>query len=151
VEDLQRRLLALMLTGVQSTEQGGRKMGYRTKKPLPHFSVILRPKAHYCLLHHHSNRSFSLLLPALMLSRLFSGRCFRAQSDQCIYSTGSEHSSRCSEAHLFGAEFSDFHVPKEDPIEPRCDQLDTQLFEAEYLGYGNDSVQTGHLVHAGCQ
>src|ERR1700733_6168997 len=45
----------------------------------------------------------------------------------------SEHSSRCSEAHLFGAEFSDFHVSKEDSVEPRCDQLDTQLFEAEYL------------------
>ena len=48
-------------------------------------------------------------------------------------STGSEHSSRCSEAHLFGAEFSDFHVSKEDSVEPRCDQLDTQLFEAEYF------------------
>jgi hypothetical protein len=45
----------------------------------------------------------------------------------------SEHSSRCSEAHLFGAEFSDFHVSKEDSVEPRCDQLDTQLFEAEYF------------------
>ena len=45
----------------------------------------------------------------------------------------SEHSSRCSEAHLFEAEFSDFHVWKEDSVEPRCDQFDTQLFEAEYF------------------
>ena len=54
-------------------------------------------------------------------------------------STGSEHSSRCSEAQLFGAEFSDFHVSKEDPIESRCDQLDAQLFEAEYFA-DEDSV-----------
>ena len=54
-------------------------------------------------------------------------------------STGSEHSSRCSEAQLFGAEFSDFHVSKEDPVEPRCDQFDAQLFEAEYFA-DEDSV-----------
>ena len=40
--------------------------------------------------------------------------------------TGSEHSSRSSEAKLFGIEFSYLHVSKEDSIEPRCDQLDSQ-------------------------
>src|ERR1700729_4337629 len=53
--------------------------------------------------------------------------------------TGSDHSSRSSEAKLFGIEFSDLHVSKEDSIKPRCDQLDSQLFEAEYLA-DEDSV-----------
>ena len=44
--------------------------------------------------------------------------------------TGSDHSSRSTEAKLFGIEFSDLHVSKEDSIKPRCDQLDSQLFEA---------------------
>jgi hypothetical protein len=48
-------------------------------------------------------------------------------------STGSDHSSRSSEAKLFGIEFSDLHVSKEDSVESRCDQLDSQLFEAEYF------------------
>jgi hypothetical protein len=48
-------------------------------------------------------------------------------------STGSDHSSRSSEAKLFGIEFSDFHVSREDSVEPWCDQLDSQLFEAEYF------------------
>ena len=60
---LRRGLLALMPTDAQSTEQGGRKIGYGTKEPLPHFAVILRPKAHHYL-HHDSTRSFRLpLLP----------------------------------------------------------------------------------------
>ena len=54
-------------------------------------------------------------------------------------STGSDHSSRSSEAKLFGIEFSDLHVSKEDSIKPRCDQLDSQLFEAEHLA-DEDSV-----------
>jgi hypothetical protein len=48
-------------------------------------------------------------------------------------STGSDHSSRSSEAKLFGIEFSDLHVSKEDSVKPRCDQLDSQLFEAKYF------------------
>jgi len=48
-------------------------------------------------------------------------------------STGSDHSSRSSEWKLFGIEFSDLHVSKEDSVEPRCDQLNSQLFEAEYF------------------
>ena len=47
--------------------------------------------------------------------------------------TGSEHPSRSSEAKLFGIEFSYLHVSKEDSIKPRRDQLECQLFEAEYL------------------
>jgi hypothetical protein len=43
--------------------------------------------------------------------------------------TGSDHSSRSAEAKLFGIEFSYPHVSKEDPIKPRCDQLDSQLFD----------------------
>ena len=48
-------------------------------------------------------------------------------------STGSEHSSRSSEAKLFGIEFSYLHVSKQDSVKAGCDQLDSQLFEAEYL------------------
>ena len=47
--------------------------------------------------------------------------------------TGSDRSSRSSEAKLFGIEFSYLHVSKEDSVKPRCDQLDSQIFEAEYL------------------
>jgi hypothetical protein len=46
---------------------------------------------------------------------------------------GSAHSSRSSEEKLFGIDFSYLHVSKQHSIEPRCDQLDSQLFEAEYL------------------
>jgi NAD(P)-dependent dehydrogenase (short-subunit alcohol dehydrogenase family) len=52
-------------------------------------------------------------------------------------STGSDHSSRSSEAKLFGIEFSNLHVSKEHSVKPRCDQLDSQLFEAEYLADEN--------------
>jgi hypothetical protein len=34
---------------------------------------------------------------------------------------------------FFSIELSDLHVSKEDSIEPRCDQLKRQLFEAEDL------------------
>jgi hypothetical protein len=54
-------------------------------------------------------------------------------------STRSDHSSRSSEAKLFGIEFSDLHISKEDSVEPRCDLLDSQLFEAEYFA-DEDSV-----------
>ena len=47
--------------------------------------------------------------------------------------TGSEHPSRSSEAKLFGIEFSYLHLSKENSIKPRCDQLNSQLFEAEYF------------------
>src|SRR5271169_1272810 len=53
--------------------------------------------------------------------------------------TGSYHSSRNSEAKLFHIEFSDLHVSKEDSVKPWCDQLECQLFEAEYLA-DEDSV-----------
>jgi hypothetical protein len=46
---------------------------------------------------------------------------------------GSDDSSRSSEAKLFGIEFSDLHVSKEDSVKPGCDQLYAQLFEAEYF------------------
>jgi hypothetical protein len=52
---------------------------------------------------------------------------------------GSHHSSRSSEAKLFGIEFSYLHVPKEYSIKLRRDQLDSQLFEPEYLA-DEDSV-----------
>ena len=48
-------------------------------------------------------------------------------------STGSDHSSRSSKAKLFGIEFSDLHVSKEDSVKPWCHRLESQLFEAEYL------------------
>ena len=53
--------------------------------------------------------------------------------------TSSDHSSRSSEAKLFGIEFSYLHVSKEDSIKPWCDQLDSQLFEAEHFA-DEDSV-----------
>jgi hypothetical protein len=46
---------------------------------------------------------------------------------------------RRSEAKLFRIEFSDLHVSKEDSVKPWCDQLESQLFEAEYLA-DEDSV-----------
>ena len=54
-------------------------------------------------------------------------------------STGSDYFSRSSEAKLFGIEYSDLHVSKKDPVKPRCDQFDSQLFEAEYFA-DEDSV-----------
>ena len=54
-------------------------------------------------------------------------------------STNSGHSPCRSKTKLFRIEFSDLHVSKEDSIKPRCDQLDSQLFEAEYLA-DEDSV-----------
>jgi hypothetical protein len=47
--------------------------------------------------------------------------------------TGSDRSSRSSEAKLFGIESSDLHVSKEDSVKPWCHRLESQLFEAEYL------------------
>ena len=52
---------------------------------------------------------------------------------------GSDYSTRSSETKLFGIEFSYLHISKEDSIKPRCDQLDSQLFEAEYFA-DEDSV-----------
>jgi hypothetical protein len=67
-------------------------------------------------------------------SRKQSAQAFSTDEDVPIQSwTVSGHSSRSSEAKLFGIEFSDPHVSKEDPVKPRCDQLDAQLFEAEYF------------------
>jgi hypothetical protein len=51
----------------------------------------------------------------------------------------SDHSPRSSKTKLFHIEFSDLHFSKEDSIEPWCDQLECQLFEAEYLA-DEDSV-----------
>src|SRR5271155_5613788 len=50
-----------------------------------------------------------------------------------MHSTSSDNSSRSPEAKLFHVEFPDLHVPKEHSIELWCDQLKSQLFEAEYL------------------
>jgi hypothetical protein len=67
-------------------------------------------------------------------------RAFSTDENSPIHSsTGSDHSSRSSEAKLFGIEFSDLHVSKEDSVKPRRDQLDAQLFEAEYFA-DEDSV-----------
>jgi hypothetical protein len=45
----------------------------------------------------------------------------------------SDHSPCSPKTKLFHIEFSDLHVSKEDSIKPWCDQLEGQLFEAEYL------------------
>ena len=50
-----------------------------------------------------------------------------------MHSTSSDNSSRSPEAKLFHVEFSDLHVSKEHSVELWCDQLKSQLFEAEYL------------------
>jgi hypothetical protein len=50
-----------------------------------------------------------------------------------------DHSPCSSKTKLFHIEFSDLHVSKEYSIKPRCDQLDSQLFEAEYFA-DEDSV-----------
>jgi hypothetical protein len=44
-----------------------------------------------------------------------------------------------SKTNLFHIEFSGLQVPKEDPVKPRSSQLESQLFEAEYLA-DEDSV-----------
>jgi hypothetical protein len=50
------------------------------------------------------------------------------------------HDSPCSsKTKLFHIEFSDLNVSKEDSIKPWCDQLESQLFEAEYFA-DEDSV-----------
>ena len=51
---------------------------------------------------------------------------------------GSDHSTHSSETKLFRIEFSYLHISK-DSIKPRCDQLDSQRFEAEYFA-DEDSV-----------
>src|ERR1700733_820904 len=51
----------------------------------------------------------------------------------------SDYSPRRSEAKLLRIELSDLHVSKEDSVKPWCDQLECQLFEAEYLA-DEDSV-----------
>ena len=65
--------------------------------------------------------------------------------------TNSDHSPRSSKTKLFRVEFSDLHVSKEDSIEPWCDQLKCQLFEAEYFA-DEDSVlvpaDVAAIVHA---
>ena len=58
----------------------------------------------------------------------------------------SDYSPRSSEAKVFRIELSDLHVSKEDSVKPWCDQLECQLFEAEYLA-DEDSV----FVPAGCR
>ncbi len=61
--------------------------------------------------------------------------------------TGSEYPSRSSEAKLFGIEFSYLHVSKEDSsIEARCDQLDSQLFEAEYFADENSALVPANVA-----
>jgi hypothetical protein len=54
-------------------------------------------------------------------------------------STDSDHSSRSTEAKIFRIEFPDLHISKEDSVKPRCNQLDSQFFEAEYFAY-EDSI-----------
>ena len=54
-------------------------------------------------------------------------------------SANSYHSPCSSKTKLFRIEFSDLHVSKEDSIKPWCDQLECQLFEAEYLA-DEDSI-----------
>ena len=48
-------------------------------------------------------------------------------------SSGSNHSSRCSEAKLLHVKFADLHISKEDSVKSWGYQLKCQLFEAEYL------------------
>jgi hypothetical protein len=54
-------------------------------------------------------------------------------------SANSDHSPCSSKTKLFHIECPDLHVSKEDSIKPWCDQLEYQLFEAEYLA-DEDSV-----------
>jgi hypothetical protein len=43
----------------------------------------------------------------------------------------SNHPPHRPKAKLFRIEFSDLQVSKEDPVIPRCDQFESQLFEAK--------------------
>jgi hypothetical protein len=49
----------------------------------------------------------------------------------------SDHSPCSSKTELFLVQFSDLHVSKENSVKPGRDQLDSQLFEAEYLADEN--------------
>jgi hypothetical protein len=51
----------------------------------------------------------------------------------------SDHSPCSSKTKLVRIEFSDLHVSNEDSVKPWCDQLESQLFEAEYFA-DEDSV-----------
>ena len=55
-------------------------------------------------------------------------------------STDSDHSPRSSETKFFGIKFSDLHVSKEDSVKPWCHQLESQLFETEYLADENSCL-----------
>jgi hypothetical protein len=54
-------------------------------------------------------------------------------------SVNSDDSTRGPKTKFFHIEFSDLHFSKEDSIKPGCDQLECQLFKAEYLA-DEDSV-----------
>ena len=48
-------------------------------------------------------------------------------------SANSDHSLRSSKPKLVRIESSNLHVSKEDSVEPWRDQLESQLFKAEYF------------------
>jgi hypothetical protein len=62
-----------------------------------------------------------------------------------------DHSPCSSKTKLFHIEFSDLHVSKEDSIKPWCDQLECQLFEAEYFADEDSAFVPAYvaaIIHA---
>jgi hypothetical protein len=60
------------------------------------------------------------MTPDRSASRKQSAQAFSTDENKPIHSSAvSAHSSRSSEAKLFGIEFSDLHVSKEDTVKPR--------------------------------
>jgi hypothetical protein len=58
---------------------------------------------------------------------------------RAFHAVGLDHAPYRSKPKLFRIELSYLHVSKEDSINPRHDQLECQLFEAEYFA-DEDSV-----------
>ena len=69
-------------------------------------------------------------------------------------STDSDYSSCSPETKFFHVKFSDLHVSKEDSVTSGRDQLESELFEAEYLA-DEDSrfmpTDVSAIVHASQQ
>ena len=58
----------------------------------------------------------------------------------------SDHSPCGSKTKLFHIEFSDLHVSQEDSVKPWCDQLESQLFEAEYPADEDSALVPAHVA-----
>jgi hypothetical protein len=74
------------------------------------------------------------------VGRIAARRSVSIQAFRPMCSPANSNDSPCSsKTKFFHIEFSDLHVSKEDSVKPWCNQLESQLFDAEYLA-DEDSV-----------